>query len=273
MKAQFIDQLLTTPWSIDKLRGRTILGHIVTTLLKNERPEEDVCGDPLPKMQIVGDVAVIPICGVIQMCVPDWVKEWGFNLTDANDIEEELDAALANPSVSMIVLDVNSPGGSSLAGNKLFDIVEAANRRKPVFAWTQDGAQCASAAYDAVAPARAILTGWYASAVGCIGTYLAYLDDTGLWEQMGIKVRVFRSGELKGIGEDALTEAQAAYLQEQVDYYGARFRKNVSKYRTAIDPADMEGQWFNGEEAARRGFVHGNAKDINAAIAKFRGML
>jgi len=273
MKAEFIENLLSQPWNICQLRGRTIIGHIVSTLLKNERPAEDVCGDPLPKMQIVGDVAVIPICGVLQMCVPDWIKEWGFNLTDANDIEEELDAALANPSVSMIVLAANSSGGQSLAGDKLFDINEAANRRKPVFAWTQDGAQAASAAYEAIAPCRAILSGWYASAIGCIGTYLPYLDDTDFWAQMGIKVRVFRSGGLKGIGEDALTEEQATYLQSQVDYYGARFRKNVSKYRTAIDPADMEGQWFNGEEAARRGFVHGNAKDINAAISKFRAML
>lgn len=273
MKAQYIDRLLSSPWNIDKLRGRTILSQIVSHLLRSERPSEDVCGDPLPVMQVLGDVAVIPLCGVIQMCVPDWIKEWGFRLTDANDIEQELDRALADPGISMIVFDVDSPGGSSLAGDKLFDIVEAAGRRKPVFAYVGDGRDMASSAYEAVAASTAILAGRYAGGVGCIGSYLALLDDSQYWEQLGIKFRVFRSGELKGIGEDGLTDEQSAYLQARVDKAGATFRANVAKHRTQIDPADMQGQWFTGSEAVQRGFAAGTAKDLNAAIGKFRRMI
>jgi ClpP class serine protease len=273
MKAQFISQLVSTPLNIDRIRARSIIGHIVATLLKNERPDEDAWGGPLPKMRIEGDVAIIPIRGLVMMNVPDWVKSYGFNITDANDIESELDQALANPDVNLIVHDSDSPGGSSLAGDKLFDITEAANRRKPVFGWCGDGAEAASTAYEAIAPCRAILAGWYASAVGCVGSYLAHLDDTKYLADLGFSMRVFRSGEIKGIGIDELSEAQAAYLQSLVDTAGATFRKNVSKYRTAIAREDMEGQWFNGTEAAKRGFVAGNAKDLRAAILKFRGML
>lgn len=273
MKAQFIDKILSSPWNIDKLRGRNILSQIIGTLLRSERPAEDVCGDPLPVMQILGDVAIIPLCGVVQMAVPDWVKRWGFNLTDANDIEQELTRALADPNVRLIVFDVNSPGGSSLAGDKLFDIVEAANRHKPVFAFCGDGCDMASTAYEAVAACTAIMAGWYAEGVGCVGSYLAWLDDSQYWANLGIKFHVFRSGELKGIGEDALSQAQSDYLQQKVDQAGARFRSAVTKYRTGISADDMHGQWFTGTEAASRGFVAGNARDLNAAIAKFRRMI
>jgi ClpP class serine protease len=273
MKAQFVSRLLVTPWNIDKLRGRTIIANIAVKLLRSERPEEDICGDPLPKMQLVGNVALIPLTGIICINVPDWIKAWGFGLTDANDIAEEVDEALADPNVELIVYDCDSPGGMSIAGDKLFAINEAANKKKKVFAYCGDGKDMASTTYEAVASATALLAGPFADGVGCIGSYIAYLDDIEFWAKMGIKFEVFRSGELKGIGEDALTEVQAKYLQSLVDDSGASFRKNVLKYRTGIARADMEGQWFEGVEAARRGFVGGTAKDLNAAIAKFRKML
>jgi ClpP class serine protease len=90
------------------------------------------------------------------------------------------------------------------------------------------------------------------------------------WAQMGMKWEVFRSGELKGIGIDALTQEQRDYLQSLVDNAGATFRSNLLKYRTGIDPADMQGQWFDGINAAKRGFIAANADDLQAAIAKAR---
>ena len=96
---------------MDKLRARTIIGSIVAAVLKNERPAEDMFGDPLPAMEIIGNVAVIPLTGVIAINVPDWLKEFGFNLTDANDIEEEIAQALTDQRVELIVFDVDSPGG------------------------------------------------------------------------------------------------------------------------------------------------------------------
>lgn len=273
MKHQFISKLVSEPMNIDKLRGRTILGSIVSTLLRNERPEKDVCGDPLPKMQIVGDVAIVPIRGVVSMNLPDWIKAWGFNLTDANDIEEEVEQAVSDSNVRMIVYDSDSPGGLSLAGDKLFDVTEWANKKKPVFGYCGDGCDMASTAYEAVASATALLSGPYAAGVGCIGSYLAYLDDTAYWESLGLKFKVFRSGDLKGIGEDALSEEQAAWLQSTVDRAGQNFRKRVMKYRTGIPEEEMQGQWYSGTDAAARGFVAGTAESLNAAIAKFRRMM
>lgn len=272
MKTQFLAQLLAQPWNIDRLRARTIIGHLAARLRASSESEASEPCPPPAKMQRVGDVAIVPLRGAVGMNLPYWCREEGW-LADANDTAAQIEEASADPALAMIVLDVDSPGGLSLAGDKLFDTAEAARRRKPVFAWCADGAEMCSTAYEASASATAILTGRYASAVGCIGSYIAYLDDTQFLANLGFAFQVFRSGELKALGVDGLSEEQAAYLQSLVDSSGEAFRARVLKYRTDISPDDMRGQWFTGDEAAARGFTAGTAKDLSAAIAKFRRMI
>jgi ClpP class serine protease len=273
-RTHYISKLLGAVWGLDKIRGRTVLCSIIHPLLPHphgQRPEEDVFGDPLPCMQKLGDIALIPLTGIISIEVPDWLKEYGICLTDVNDIEEEINDALQDANVRMIIFDVNSPGGLSSAGNKLFEVVEAANRKKSCFAYCGAGRDMASAAYDAVAACTALACSPHAEGVGCIGSYLAYLDDTEFWALMGIKWEIFKSGEYKGIGESVpLTEAQRDFLQSKSDYYGAIIRRNVKKYRTSIADEDLQGQWFAGREAASKNFVYTLADDLQSAIAKFR---
>lgn len=273
MKAQFVSRLLAQPWNYDPIRARPFLANIALKLLRNERPAEDCCGDPLPVMRIENDVAIIPLNNVITINLPDWIKPYGFGLTDANDIEEEVKKATADANVKFTIYDCDSPGGLSLAGDKLFDVTEKANKKKPIFYYCGDGKDVASTAFEAVASCRAGLAGPFAAGIGCIGSYLPWMDDTEMWAQMGIKFEVFRSGELKGMGIDALTPEQRTYLKGLVDEAGASFRKNVSKYRTLIARTDMEGQWFEGRKAAEKGFVMATTPDLNAAIASFRKLL
>jgi ClpP class serine protease len=283
---QFIGRLLCSCWNIDKLRGRSILSSFIQRLRTegrtkdnpasrpaSDRPAEDIFGDPLPKMQIRDDVAIIPIYGVVSIDLPDWIKAYGLDLVDANDIEQEVQQALDNENVKFSVYDCSSPGGLSIAGDKLFDVTDRARRKKPIFAFCWDGRDMASTCYEAVASCTAIMASPFADGVGCIGTYLAFLDDSEFWKQQGFEWIVFRSGELKGIGEDKLSTEQADYLQSISDKYGANFRKNVLKYRKEIDPADMRGQWFTGLEAAANGFSAGTPRNLEEAIKRFRKLV
>jgi ClpP class serine protease len=273
MRAEFVSKVCSTVLDLPKLRARTIVANIAMRSLRPRGQGDDDAEElspNAPKMQIIGNVAVIQMVGVIWMNVPDSAKRY---FVDANDIEELINRALRDENVQLIVFDVNSPGGWDLASLKLFELVEAANRKKPCFAFCADGCDMASGAYYAVAATTAIYAGWYADGVGCVGCYLAWLDDTEFWAQMGIKFEVFREGELKGMGIDSLSEPQRAYLQNMVSESGERFRKNVLKYRSGIALADLEGQWFMGSEAAKRGFVAGCVDNLEAAIAKFRRML
>lgn len=275
MRAEFVAKVCSTVLDLPKLRARTIVANLAMRALRprTQGDDEEEPDKNLPdrlKMQIIGNVAIIQLSGVIWMNLPDWMKRYGF--LDANDVEMQLDRALRDENVKIIVFNVDSPGGWDLASLKLFELIEAANKKKPCFAFCADGCDMASGAYYAVAGTTAIYAGWYADGVGCVGCYLAWLDDTEFWKQMGIEFEVFREGELKGMGIDGLSEAQRNYLQAMVTESGQRFRKNVLKHRTSIDRADLEGQWFMGSEAARRGFVAGCADNLDAAIAKFRRM-
>lgn len=276
-KTHFLSKVLSSVWGLDKIRGRTILCSIVHPLLPHpasERPEESAFGEPLPCIKKLGDIAMIPVTGVISLDVPAWLKEYGVNLTDANDVVEEINDAKSDQNIRMIVFDVDSPGGLSSAGNLLFEAVEAANRVKPCLAYCGAGRDMASAAYDAIAACSRIYCSPHAEGVGCVGSYSAYLDDTEFWAQMGIKWEVFKSGEFKGIGDgETMTPAQKEFLQSEVDYYGAIFRGNVKKYRTGIADEDLQGQWFQGRRAAQKNFVHGLADDLDAAIRQFRQAL
>lgn len=273
-KTHYISKLLGAHWGLDKMRGRTVLCSIIHPLLPHptsDRPEQDIFGEPLPCMQKLGDIARIPIEGVMSIEVPDWLKEYGVWLTDVLDIEKEINDALQDANISMLVFDTNSPGGMSIAGNYLFEIIEAANKKKPCFYYTGPGRDNASACFDSIAGCTAGACSPHSEGVGCVGSYLAYLDDTEFWAKMGITWRIFKSGEYKGIGGSVpLTKNQEDFLQSQADYYGTIIRKNVKKYRTGIADEDLQGQWYPGRLAAQKGFVYTLADDLQSALAKFR---
>ena len=198
-------------------------------------------------------------------------KQYGFCLTDANDIEEEITDALNNENVELIVFNVDSPGGLSLAGDKLFEVVEAANRESLALLFARMVATWLRRHTKRSRPCRELRAGYYAEGIGCVGTYLSYLDDTEFWAQMGITFEVFRSGEFKGIGESVpLTEPQREYLQSIVDRFGASIRANVAKSPTAIADEDLQGQWFDGKIAAQHGFIAGCERNFDSAIRRFQ---
>jgi ClpP class serine protease len=270
-KLQLISKVLSAHWGLDKIRGRTILSSLVHSLVTGQRPDEDIFGDPLPCMRKLGDTALIPVTGVLFADVPDWIKSYGIYLTDINDIIQEIADALNDPMIQFIVFDCDSPGGLSSCGDRMFDVTEAANKKKPCMAYCAHSRDMASAMYEAIAPCNRIVCSPHAVGVGCVGSYLAYLDDTEYWALLGMKWEIFKSGEYKGIGESVpLTPAQKKFLQDQTDYYGGLIRSNVRKYRGAIPDEDLQGQWYAGIQAGQKAFVDATRDDLQSAIVYFR---
>jgi signal peptide peptidase SppA len=221
-------------------------------------------------MSIESGAARIPISGVISMNIPQWAKDMGYPYTDLYDIEEEVGQALANPAVDLIALDIDSPGGLSTASNSLFDLMQNAASRKPVMSYTR-GLMC-SAGYHAAAPSLAVY-GNKCCTVGGIGSICVMLDDSKFLDRLGISREIFASGKYKATGLRPLDDDERQQIQSSVDRFGARFRSNVSKYRTSISSADMQGQTFIGEDAAARGFLSGIAGSFPEAVSRFRALL
>jgi ClpP class serine protease len=87
----------------------------------------------------------------------------------------------------------------------------------------------------------------------------------------GIKMVVIKSGKYKGAGIEgtSLSADQVENLQASVDGIHADFKAAVQMKRKMVKAETMEGQTFNGRQAAQAGLVTGLADSFNAALASF----
>lgn len=129
-------------------------------------------GKPLDNTRSVsqrGNVAVIPVTGPIFRYASFFTRISG--ATSTGTIATDLQAALDNPMVKSIVLNIDSPGGEANGINELADMIHAARQKKRIVAYV--GGSGASAAY------------WIASAASEV-----VVDDTALIGSIGVVLNV-----------------------------------------------------------------------------------
>ena len=100
-----------------------------------------------------------------------------------------------NENVYGLILKINSPGGSVVGAEALYDILRVVEEKKPVVVLI--GEVGASAAYIA-ALAGDIIFARGNSLVGSIGVIVQYPDLSKLAENLGISLQVIKSSEAKG---------------------------------------------------------------------------
>jgi signal peptide peptidase SppA len=207
--------------------------------------------------EMSGDIAVIRIEGTL-VHKAGWLDAMsgfcGYNL-----LSSQFEAALADPDVLGIWVEIDSPGG---AVSGLFALVEEiANMTqsmggKPIYAWVNE--QACSAAY-AIASVCDKVYGPEDAMVGSIGCVMVHTSMAGALADNGIAVTVIRSGERKMRGNkyEDLDEATEAKFQASVDDVRARFANLVAMGRqiTAEQVLATEADWFEGSEAVSLGLM------------------
>ena len=118
-------------------------------------------------------VAVIPIHGTLVRRTVGLEAESG--LTSYASLAAQLDAAIGNPAVSAILLDIDSPGGESGGVFDLADRIRAASQIKPVWAVANDMAF--SAAYALASAASRVFVS-RTGGVGSIGVIAMHVDQS-----------------------------------------------------------------------------------------------
>lgn len=172
-------------------------------------------------------------------------------------LRRDLRAANADPDVKAIILRIDSPGGSVAGTAELADEVAAINKVKPVYAYIED-CGC-SAAYWVASQAKKIFANRTAI-VGSIGTLLVLEDWSKAFEQAGVEVLVFSTGEFKGSGTfgTEITLAQREKFQKMVDGLQEHFLSAVSTGRRISKTkakALADGNTHVGMEALDLGLV------------------
>lgn len=185
---------------------------------------------------------------------------------------ETLGAALADPTVRALVLNIDSPGGEVSGAFPLADKIRAARAIKPIHAVASELA--ASAGYLIASAAQTVSLPEPAQ-IGSIGVVTCHLDLSASFAQKGVKVTPIYAGSHKVDGNpyQPLPDDVAATIQAEIDHYYGLFVAAVAESRPALSPAairDTEAALFIGKKAVTAGLADRveTADQLIARLAK-----
>lgn len=220
-----------------------------------------------------GGIAVIPVHGIL---VPrrGQITAMCTEMTSYERIRSQLNAALNDPSVSEIVLDINSGGGAAVGCKELADYIFQSRETKPITAIVNFSAYSA-AYFIAAACGRIILS--QTSGVGSIGVIMEHMEASKMEEQVGLKFTTIYRGDNKNNGTPhaPLSEQAQTMFQGMIDQMYDVFTSSVAEYRGMTQQAviDTQAALYNGEDAVVAGLadeVSDPQTAINSIAARYR---
>jgi capsid assembly protease len=252
-----VQMLTETPWAVLPDTLEAIREMVATRDAGDKFSDEEIAarvagGAGSKRAYQASGVAILPLYGVLipranlmsQMSGGTSLEQWG----------AALDAAADNPAVSAILIDANSPGGSTGLVPETAAKVRAARAKKRVVAVANTIA--ASAAYWIIAQADEIVV-TPSGSVGSIGVYMSHDDLSGAAEQAGVKRTFISAGRHKVEGHpfEPLSEEARGALQAYVDEFYGMFVRDVARGRRT------------GAEAVRAGFGEGRMVPARQAVS------
>ena len=177
-----------------------------------------------------GGIAVLPLYGVVTQRGNMVDDVSGPGSVSTQQFAYALRQALADDTVSQILIDIDSPGGSVYGVSELADEITQARSQKPVVAVANSLA--ASAAYWIGCSASE----FYVSPggeVGSIGVWQAHFDHSQALAAEGVKATLISAGKFKVEGNPyaPLDDDAQVFMQSRVDDYYASFTKAVARGR------------------------------------------
>ncbi len=207
-------------------------------------------GPEAPAYTVTDGVATVPVHGFINRAREE---EW-FGDTSMERVQSAIERALADPAVSAIELDVDSPGGVAMGIPELAAFIAGAS--KPMSAFVS-GMGCSAAYWLAAATGRVETTP--SALVGSIGVVYVHDDVTGMLKEAGVSRTYITAGEFKAVGAPrALSEADRETIQGRLDHTYDKFVQDVAR-GMGVDPARRDdwanGRVFFGDQALEQGLV------------------
>lgn len=201
-------------------------------------------------------------------------------LLSANSTAEEtaelISKADSDPSISGILLEINSGGGSVVASKEIVKALREA--KKPKVALIRDigasGAYYAASACDFIIADPDSLT-------GSLGVISIRLNLADLRDKIGIGADSFSKGENKGMGDpfSELSGEERAIMQSIVDQAWQGFRDDVLEFRgTKLNSSKMDeifdGRVMSGKQALSYGLIDatGTKEDAVKKLGELTGI-
>jgi len=241
------------------------------TPLLIHRPKLDVILSVPPAAATPDGIAVIPIHG--SLVKRSLGMEAASGLTSYGEIAAMLDAALADPHVSGILLDIDSPGGEASGSFELARRVREVAAMKPVWAVANDAAY--SAAYAIAASAQRLFV-TETGGVGSIGVIALHVDQSVKDAKDGYRFTAITAGAHKNdfSPHEPLSDTAKSELQGEVDRLYSIFTEHVAAMRDLdVDAVRAtEAGLFFGSNAVAQGLADG-LQTLEATLSEFHSYL
>ena len=219
-----------------------------------------------------GGIAVLPLYGIVTQRGNMVDDVSGPGTASTQQFSNLLRAALQDETVSQILIDIDSPGGSVYGVAELADEIVSARAQKPVVAIANSLA--ASAAYWIGCSASEFYV-TPGGEVGSIGVWQAHQDYSKAMDEAGVKTTLISAGKFKveGTPYAPLDEEAQGFMQSRVDDYYAAFTKAVAKGRgvpiSQVRDGMGQGRVLGADAALASSMVDGIAT-FNDVVKKMR---
>lgn len=236
-----IAEFLATPWALmpERLNAvATVLARWSRNVAASDEVLATVATDRAVRdarrqastMASGGGIAVLPLYGVVTQRGNMVDDVSGPGSVSTQQFAATLRQALADETVSQILIDIDSPGGSVYGVSELADEIVSARAQKPVVAIANSLA--ASAAYWIGCSASELYV-TPGGEVGSIGVWQAHFDYSQALAAEGVTPTLISAGKYKVEGNPyaPLGEEAQGFMQSRVDDYYAAFTKSVARGR------------------------------------------
>jgi protease IV len=172
-----------------------------------------------------GNVALIPIEGPITGNGGSYL---GDSTVSSKTIVNFIKSAEEDDSIEVIMLEINSPGGSAVASDEIATAVNKA--KKPVVSFIREvgasGGYWVASASDYVVANRMSIT-------GSIGVISSYIEFSELMDKYGVNYQRMVAGEKKDLGTPLkkLSSEEEELLQKKLDKIHTFFIEEVAANR------------------------------------------
>jgi len=197
------------------------------------------------------NIARVPVQGVLMTTDNGLGMLLGMgSVTSADSIIEDIQEADNDERIKAIILDIDSPGGTPLAGDEIMKAIQSTV--KPTVAVVRD--RGTSAAYWAAVGADHIIAS-AVSDVGSIGVTMSYLELASSTDFEGSRWIDISSGEYKDAGqpERPLTQKEREHFQGQVDNVHEYMVDQIASTRDTLSREEVaelaDGRAYLGAEA------------------------
>lgn len=249
-------RMTSTPWAIQPEALEEI---IAIAERRNESPEAVAARlgrelDNTQTTEVRNGVAVLPVTGPLFRYANLFTQVSGASSYDV--LARDFNAALENPDVEAILLNVDSPGGDVNGNSEFSDMIYSARGKKPV--WAYIGGSGQSAAYWIASSADQVIVSDTAM-VGSIGVVVGVTDRKEADAKNGIRQYEIVSTQSPYKRVDPGTDVGRSKIQEMIDTMADVFVAKVARNRgVSVDTvlSDFgQGGTFIGQAAVAAGMA------------------